>query len=204
MICMLVGILALALPIGVMGSSFNRNYAIFHGKGENGSDASQNVQDLDSSEIVLSDEIILYELNNEVVVRAQSNEDGSADFVECDDDSHIGDIGMTSFMSVNALEDEMSDDNSPQNDENAPVEESHKSDLVIHGEETKMSEHSKEDVISDDSARDRKTNPVSLTYPFDEKSKSSALSKGDIRKRLEVLSCEIQFLIKALESNESD
>jgi hypothetical protein len=64
--CMLIGILALALPIGVMGSSFNRNYAQFHGRND-ALNSSENASEVSSVASNVTEGMV-YELDNEIVM----------------------------------------------------------------------------------------------------------------------------------------
>lgn len=87
--CMLVGILALALPIGVMGSSFNRIYSKFHGKND-----SQMLWPGDTSQARHSSNGdvggLVCELNDEVVIRTdeECKNPPESDVLTCSSSPH--------------------------------------------------------------------------------------------------------------------
>ena len=179
--CMLIGILALALPIGVMGSSFNRNYAKFHGTIEDNLRASQNVADMNSFDLK---EVMVYELNNEVVVRGTDDDDEG---IGGDDDSEkenslklTGAIGMASTSTAT-----LSCQGSSADDEKVGV----KDTANINSEKDQSGE-------TEDSTKlinDTKYSPANL---------SDKLSNKEIRERLQMLSGEINFLMNALGDND--
>jgi hypothetical protein len=164
---MLIGILALALPIGVMGSSFNRNYAKFHGRIEDSLRASENVSGMSS--IDMRDANMVYELNNEVVVRAKDGEDCDEDIFDTNPAKENGGIGMTSYSSVTTLEGIKEDKDNDQ-DLSTTIDQN--------GVTVTMTEEKQETLVM------------------------KSLSNKDIRKRLQLLSGEISFLMNALDNND--
>lgn len=181
--CMLIGILALALPIGVMGSSFNRNYAKFHGSIEDSMRTSQNVSGMPC--LNLKDGDVVYELNNEVVVRGHSDEDdddddsaSGKDIFDDSPDNSKGAIGMTSNSTVAAFYDSVLPDNK-KNKSGGSMGEGE--DVNSEHDQTKVNAKMKKSSTS-----------------------SNKLSNKDIRKRLQVLSGEISFLMNALDDNNEE
>lgn len=115
--CMLIGILALALPIGVMGSSFNRNYQKFHGKVEDNIKTRVNAADLSSIELEIQDIDMVYELNNEVLV---GGEDHEADIVEGGENAQPkprDGVELSRYSTVTAVETERVSDLSCDSEE---------------------------------------------------------------------------------------
>jgi hypothetical protein len=196
---MLIGILALALPIGVMGSSFNRNYSKFHGRIEDSLKSSTNVAGLNSIAADMEEKDMVYELNSEVVVTAEDDDDsgGESDgYFESDDGSR---------RSVNRSTGKC-------------IELSSHSDSVLHAPKDmnlqyasgESIERAKEETIQSISATTRtprtdvakdesKVEGIEVAIKHDQ---SYKISNKQIRERLQILSSEIGFLMKALDDKE--
>jgi len=194
--CMLIGILALALPIGVMGSSFNRNYSKFHGKIEDSLRSSTNVTGLSSVAADMEKDMV-YELNSEVVVKAKDPGDGDGvndyevDYMEDEGSEKIpsesgSGVEMSQPHSTKLIPDEISLEYA-----NCDVIEKVKSEEKSHSRRSSISSHGEELKMEVTKVCDEPGREVPLK-----------LSNKEIRARLQGLNLEIEYLMKALNEND--